>query len=154
MNLARSIVHGFVGPCKTESSQKHVPDPSRRRRSFRQIEVPVGLSPPVDWVFCQPAQRWKTSVLWTSDSAQVPETSSSKSRNRKAVQLAQVPAHLLHPFEKLWHRVQGNAGVAATLDHTLNSRRLHASDHTGQTECSSSGDGVGLLFSVKLKDHI
>jgi integrase len=25
MNVARSIVHGFVGPCKTESSQKPVP---------------------------------------------------------------------------------------------------------------------------------
>jgi len=25
MNVARSIIHGFVGPCKTESSQKSVP---------------------------------------------------------------------------------------------------------------------------------
>jgi len=30
---------------------------------------------------------------------------------RKGIRLAHVPAHLLHPFEKRRHRVQGNAGM-------------------------------------------
>jgi integrase len=51
MNVARSIVHGFVGPCKTESSQKPVPihplvvaalDKWRSQSSYRG---------PDDWVF-------------------------------------------------------------------------------------------------------
>jgi integrase len=51
MNVARSIVHGFVGPCKTESSQKPVPihplvvatlDKWRSQSSYRR---------PDDWVF-------------------------------------------------------------------------------------------------------
>jgi integrase len=51
MNVARSIVHGFVGPCKTESSQKPVPIHPlvckalvkwRKRSKYRQ---------PEDWVF-------------------------------------------------------------------------------------------------------
>jgi len=51
MNVARSIVHGFVGPCKTESSQKPVPihplvvaalDEWRSQSSYRG---------PDDWLF-------------------------------------------------------------------------------------------------------
>ena len=51
MNVARSIVHGFAGPCKTESSQKPVPIHPlvckalvkwRKRSKYRQ---------PEDWVF-------------------------------------------------------------------------------------------------------
>ena len=57
--------------------------------------------------------------------------------------------HLLNTLEKRWHRVQGDAGAAPTLDHPINPGRLHASNHTCQTECTSRGDVVGLPFSVK-----
>jgi integrase len=54
MNVARSIVHGFVGPCKTESSQNAVPlhhlvcevlDTWKEHSDYRE---------PDDWVFASP----------------------------------------------------------------------------------------------------
>jgi integrase len=55
MNVARSIVHGFVGPCKTESSQKPVPIHPRGLRSTHQVERTVALSPARRLDFCKPA---------------------------------------------------------------------------------------------------
>jgi integrase len=68
MNVARSIVHGFVGPCKTESSQKPVPIHPlvctalvkwRKRSEYRQ---------PEDWVFASRHSRgekpyWGQAIL-------------------------------------------------------------------------------------------
>jgi integrase len=68
MNVARSIVHGFVGPCKTESSQKPVPIHPlvcealvkwRKRSKYRQ---------PEDWVFASRHSRgekpyWGQAIL-------------------------------------------------------------------------------------------
>ena len=68
MNVARSIVHGFVGPCKTESSQKPVPIHAfvaealikwRKRSKYRQ---------PEDWVFASRHSRgekpyWGQAIL-------------------------------------------------------------------------------------------
>jgi len=68
MNVARSIVHGFVGPCKTESSQKPVPlhpivcdalEKWRSQSSYRK---------PGDWVFASPhtdgkLPYWGQSIL-------------------------------------------------------------------------------------------
>ena len=54
MNVTRSIVHGFVGPCKTESSQKPVP-PSARSRSTGQVEIAHVVSSAGGLGLCQPA---------------------------------------------------------------------------------------------------
>jgi integrase len=68
MNVARSIVHGFVGACKTESSQKPVPIHPlvckalvkwRKRSKYRQ---------PGDWVFASRHSRgekpyWGQAIL-------------------------------------------------------------------------------------------
>jgi len=68
MNVTRSIVHGFVSPCKTESSQKPVPIHPlvaealvkwRKRSKYRQ---------PEDWVFASRYSRgekpyWGQAIL-------------------------------------------------------------------------------------------
>ena len=44
MNVTRSVVHGFVGPCKTESSQEPVPLASAGLRCSREVEIAVVIS--------------------------------------------------------------------------------------------------------------
>jgi integrase len=54
MNVARSIVHGFVGPCKTESSQKPVSIHSLVCEALVRWKT-VPLSPAGRLGFCEPA---------------------------------------------------------------------------------------------------
>jgi integrase len=51
MNVARSIVHGFVGPCKTESSQKPVPIHPRVCEALVRWKEQSAYRQPEDWVF-------------------------------------------------------------------------------------------------------
>jgi integrase len=51
MNVARSIVHGFVGPCKTESSQKPVPIHPRVCEALVKWKEQSIYRQPEDWVF-------------------------------------------------------------------------------------------------------
>jgi integrase len=51
MNVARSIVHGFVGPCKTESSQKPVPIHPRVCEALAKWKEQSSYQLPEDWVF-------------------------------------------------------------------------------------------------------
>jgi integrase len=51
MNVARSIVHGFVGPCKTESSQKPVPIHPRVCEAFIKWKEQSPYRQPEDWIF-------------------------------------------------------------------------------------------------------
>lgn len=51
MNVARSIVHGFVGPCKTESSQKPVPIHPLVAEALIKWRTQSSYRRPEDWVF-------------------------------------------------------------------------------------------------------
>jgi integrase len=51
MNVARSIVHGFVGPCKTESSQKPVPIHPLVVATLDKWRSQSSYPAPDDWVF-------------------------------------------------------------------------------------------------------
>jgi integrase len=51
MNVARSIVHGFVGPCKTESSQKPVPIHPLVCEALVKWKEQSAYRQPEDWVF-------------------------------------------------------------------------------------------------------
>ncbi len=51
MNVARSIVHGFVGPCKTESSQKPVPIHPLVVEALLKWRSQSPYCRPDDWVF-------------------------------------------------------------------------------------------------------
>jgi integrase len=51
MNVARSIVHGFVGPCKTESSQKAVPLHHLVCEALVTWREHSDYRQPDDWVF-------------------------------------------------------------------------------------------------------
>jgi len=51
MNVARSIVHGFVGPCKTESSQKPVPIHPLVSEALVKWKEQSSYRQPEDWVF-------------------------------------------------------------------------------------------------------
>jgi integrase len=51
MNVARSIVHGFVGPCKTESSQKAVPIHPLVIDALVKWKEQSSYRQPEDWVF-------------------------------------------------------------------------------------------------------
>jgi integrase len=51
MNVARSIVHGFVGPCKTESSQKPVPIHPLVTEALDKWKSQSAYRQPEDWVF-------------------------------------------------------------------------------------------------------
>ncbi len=51
MNVARSIVHGFVGPCKTESSQKPVPIHPLVCEALVRWKEQSLYRQPEDWVF-------------------------------------------------------------------------------------------------------
>jgi hypothetical protein len=55
MNVARSIVHGFVGPCKTESSQKPVPIHPRVCEALVEWKEQSRYRQPEDWVLPLPA---------------------------------------------------------------------------------------------------
>ena len=68
MNVARSIVHGFVGSCKTESSQKPVPIHPRVCKAPVQWKEHTPYRQPEDWIFANPhsygAQPyWGQSIL-------------------------------------------------------------------------------------------
>ena len=51
MNVARSIVHGFVGPCKTESSQKPVPIHHLVCEALAKWKEQSPYRQPEDWFF-------------------------------------------------------------------------------------------------------
>ncbi len=51
MSVARSIVHGFVGPCKTESSQKPVPIHPLVAEALVKWRSQSSYCRPEDWVF-------------------------------------------------------------------------------------------------------
>src|ERR1700759_4321470 len=84
MSVARPIVHGYVGPCKTESSQKPVPIDPLVGEALDRWRSQSSCRRPEDWRFCKPAQPWTTAVLVTSNSPQVSATSSSRTGNQKS----------------------------------------------------------------------
>ena len=51
INIVRSIVHGHVGPCKTESSQKPVPIHPAVGEALVNWRDHSGYHKPEDWVF-------------------------------------------------------------------------------------------------------
>lgn len=59
MNVARSILHGFVGPCKTESSQKPVPIHPLVCGAFVSWKEQCIYRQPHDWVFARRQSRGK-----------------------------------------------------------------------------------------------
>ena len=68
MNVARSIVHGFVGPCKTESSQKPVPIHPRVCEELLIWREQSPYRSPEDWVFASRHSHgvqpyWGQSIL-------------------------------------------------------------------------------------------
>ena len=68
LNVARSIVHGFVGPCKTESSQKPVPIHPRVCEALIKWKEQSPYRQPEDWVFASPHSHgaqpyWGRAIL-------------------------------------------------------------------------------------------
>jgi integrase len=68
MNVARSIVHGFVGPCKTESSQKPVPIHPLVCEALAKWRSQSSYREPGDWVFASRHSKgqlpyWGQSIL-------------------------------------------------------------------------------------------
>jgi|SRR5579863_8333841 hypothetical protein len=84
--------------------------------------------------------------------AQVSETSGSRTWSRNTIWMAYIPPHLLKPLEKRWHRIQGDAGAAPTLDYPINSGCLHPGNHTRQAECAGRGHVVSLPYPVNAED--
>jgi integrase len=69
MNVARSIVHGFVGPCKTESSQKPVPIHPRVCDGLIKWKDQSPYRQPEDWVLWMPRKSAFLLVFeWKADS--------------------------------------------------------------------------------------
>jgi integrase len=68
MNVARSIVYGVVGPCKTESSQKPVPVHPFLAEALLQWREQCVSAKPDDWVFASRRNRgrkpyWGQAIL-------------------------------------------------------------------------------------------
>ena len=68
MNVTRSIVYGFVGPCKTESSQKPVPVHPLLAESLLEWRKHCVATKPEDWVFASGRSRgrkpyWGQAIL-------------------------------------------------------------------------------------------
>jgi integrase len=68
MNVARSIVYGVVGPCKTESSQKPVPVHPFLANALLQWRKQCVSVKPEDWVFASRRNRgrkpyWGQAIL-------------------------------------------------------------------------------------------
>ena len=68
MNVERSIVHGFVGPCKTESSQKPVPIHPVVAEALVKWRAQSSYREPQDWVFASRHSHgekpyWGQSIL-------------------------------------------------------------------------------------------
>jgi len=68
MNVTRSIVHGFVGPCKTESSQKPVPVHPLVSEALVKWKEQSSYRQPEDWVFASRHSRgvkpyWGQAIL-------------------------------------------------------------------------------------------
>lgn len=120
MNVARSIVHGFVGPCKTESSQKPVPIHPLVCEALVKWKEQSSYQQPEDWVFASRHSHGKQPYWGQAILHKLSETCGSQTRNRNAIWMAHFPAYLLNPLEKRWHQVQGDAGAASTLDHPIN----------------------------------
>jgi hypothetical protein len=153
MNVARSIVHGFVGPCKAESSQKPAPIHPRVCEALVKRREQSSYQEREDWVFASRHSHgeqpyWGQAIL--------------RKYLRPAARKLGIETrfgwhtfrHLLNTVEKRWHGVQGDAGAAPTYDNPIDPGRLDASNHTCQTECTSRGDVVGLPFSVKPKPYM
>jgi integrase len=68
INVTRSIVHGFVGPCKTESSQKPVPLHPLVGEALVKWREQSSYRQPEDWVFASRHSRgvkpyWGQAIL-------------------------------------------------------------------------------------------
>lgn len=68
MYVAPSIVHGFVGPCKTESSQKPVPLHPLVCDALVKWKLQSSYGKPGDWVFASPHAKgnlpyWGQAIL-------------------------------------------------------------------------------------------
>src|ERR1700722_12187869 len=127
--------------------------PSRRKSPFPFI----ALLPTLFWSgegsassrnrrlgFCQQALQGTEASLGAGHSAQVRSTNRREGWDSETHWLAHVSPHILDFAEKRRHRVQGHAGIVATLDLAIHVRCLHAGNHTRET-CSSGGR---FVFSV------
>ena len=68
MNVTRSIVYGVVCPCKTESSQKHVPVHPLLAETLSEWRKHCAYTKPDDWVFASRHYRgrrpyWGQAIL-------------------------------------------------------------------------------------------
>ena len=149
MNVARSIVHGFVGPCKTESSQKPVPIHPLVCEALVRWKEQSLYRQPEDWVFASRHSHGKQPYWGQAILHKYLRPAARELGIETAIRLAHVPAHVLNALEKRWHRVQGDAGAATTFDYPIDPGCLHSGNHTGQAECAGRCHVVGLLFSVK-----
>ena len=66
--------------------------------------------------------------------------------------MAYIPSYLLNTLEKRWHRIQGDAGAAPTLDYPINPGCLYPGNHAGQAERAGRGNVVSLPYRVNVED--
>ena len=114
IHITRSIVCGVVGPCKTESSQKPVPVHPNMIETLLAWKERQQYHKPDDWVFAIKRYRgrkpyWGQAILRKFI---LPKPRNSVS---KALRLAHIPAYVFHAPTERGNRIQGDAGIVATL---------------------------------------
>jgi len=147
MNVARSIVHGFVGPCKTESSQKPVPIHPRVCEALIKWKEQSPYRQPEDWIFASRHSHgvqpyWGQAIL-------------HKYLRPAARELGIETRFGWHTFRHTYSTLLRCVGTefkvmqepSPPFDHTINPGCLHPSNHTRQAECAGRGHVVGLLFN-------
>jgi integrase len=146
MNVTRSIVHGFVGPCKTESSQKPVPIHPLVAEALDKWRSQSPYRLPEDWVFASRHSHgqlpyWGQAILHKYLRTAARELGIEKRFGGHTFR---------HTYSTLLRSVGTEfkvmQGASPALDHAINPGRLHASNHTCQTECTGRCHVAGLLF--------
>ena len=133
MNVTRSIVYGFVGPCKTESSQKPVPVHPLLAESLLKWRKHCVATKLDDWVFASRRTRGRKPYWGQAILRKYVRPVAEKVGIQKC--LAHVPSHIFDFVENRGYRVQSHAGTVATFNAAIHVRCLHAGNHAGQT-CS------------------
>ena len=109
INVVRSVVHGVISRCKTESSAKPIPMDPLLADMLKEWRKVTPYRSDNDWVFASKRAKGKHPIWGTERYAKTDPSGHRETRNHKANRMVHLPAFVFNSAPASWHRHQSAA---------------------------------------------
>jgi integrase len=131
INVVRSVVHGVISNCKTESSMKPIPMSPYLADMLKQWKRATRYAAPDDWVFASVRTQGKRP-LWGQSLMRKNIRPVAKRLGIDKNRLAHIPALVFNPASFPGHRHKSSAGSAQAFVSAADVGHVHAICHASK----------------------